>query len=241
MATTFDAVWARPVARDRGFFFAMALATAGTTIAGFVLAIAMRHSSFGAPWWVHVHGVTMMGWLALYVIQNALVWRGQVSAHRSLGMVGAAWSVWVVAVGATTNTWSAMTHRVPPFFETNTFLAMDYLTVATFAGLVWAGIALRGRSDWHRRLMLCAAIQVMTPGIGRLVPLPLIAPGWQIGVILACLVPFMLAALLYDLTTRGRIHPAYGWGFGAIIGAAALMRPLAFTPPMLALTKAIAG
>ncbi len=48
-------------------------------------------------------------------------------------------------------------------------------------------------------------------------------------------------AVAYDLVTRGKIHPAYIWGFGAITVSAALMRPLAFSPPMLALTAALTG
>ncbi len=230
-----------PIVRDRLFFLVMALAIAATTVSGFVLSIVMGHSSFGAPWWVHVHGVTFMTWLGIYVVQNVLVWRNQTSLHRKLGRVAAVYVGWMVAVGLSVNTLAAIHHRIPPFFETNTFLVMDWLTVLVFAGLTWAGVVNRARTDWHRRLMLCGAILVMTPGVGRLVPLPLIPPAYQLWVIWAVIMVFGAAAMIYDVVTRGKVHPAYFWGLGAITLATASMRPLAFTPPMLALTHYLTG
>ena len=226
----------QPIVRDRLFFFVMALVIAATVVSGFSLQMAAGRSSFGAPWWVHVHGVTFMGWLGIYLAQNFLVWRNDTLAHRKLGKFAAVYVGWMVLVGVSVNTLSAIFHRIPPFFETSTFLVMDWMTVLVFAGLTWAGVVNRERTDWHRRLMLAGAIEVMTPGIGRLVPLPFIPNAFQLWTIWACLLPFMAAAAIYDLRTRGRVHPAYTWGFGAITLGTALMRPLAFTPPMLALT-----
>lgn len=240
MATTAD-IHVLPIVRERLFFFVMALAIAGVVVIGFTTQLAFGRSTFASPWWVHVHGVTFMGWLGIYLTQNYLVWRNQTLAHRALGKLAAVYVGWMVLVGLSVNTLAAINHRIPPFFETNTFLVMDWLTVLVFAGLTWAGVKNRERTDWHRRLMLAGAIQVMTPGIGRLVPLPFIPHEYQLWTIWACLLPFMGAAVIYDLRTRGKVHPAYGWGFGAITLAVALMRPIAFTAPMLALTKYLTG
>jgi hypothetical protein len=240
MATTAD-VHTHPIIRDRLFFFVMALVIAGVVVTGFSIQLAMGRSTFASPWWVHIHGVTFMGWLGIYLTQNFLVWRGETTIHRQLGRFAAFYVGWMVLVGLSVNTLAAINHRIPFFFEPNTFLVMDWLTVLVFAGLTWAGVRNRGRTDWHRRLMLAGAIQVMTPGIGRLVPLPFIPPAYQLWTIWACLLPFMAAALIYDLRTRGKVHPAYGWGFGAITLSVALMRPIAFTPPMLALTHYLMG
>lgn len=224
-----------PVVRDRLFFFVMALIVAATAVSGFAFQLAMGRSTFHSPWWVHVHGLTFMGWLGIYVTQNWLVWRGDVIDHQRLGRIAAVYVGWVVLVGASVNTLSALNHRLPPFTTPNIFLTMDWIIVAVFAGLTWAAVKLRGNSDWHRRLMLCGAVQVMVPGIGRLLPLPLLGD-WLLWVIWAALLPFTAAALIYDLRTRGRIHPAYYWGFGAILLGVVLTRPIAFSPPLLALT-----
>jgi hypothetical protein len=229
-----------PIIRDRLFFFVMALVIAATAISGFVLQLAAGRSSFHSPWWVHVHGLTFMGWLGLYLAQNWLAWRGDVVDHQRLGRIAAFYVGWMVLVGVSVNTLAAIHHRIPPFFEVNVFLVMDWTIVAVFAGLTWAAVRLRGASDWHRRLMLCGAVQVMVPGLARLMPLPLMG-SWILWDIWAGLLPFVAAALIYDLRTRGKVHPAYLWGFGAILLGVALIRPIAFSPPLLALTKHLAG
>jgi hypothetical protein len=226
--------------RDRGFFLVMSIVIAATTVAGFSLQLGMGRSSFASPWWVHVHGITFMGWLGVYLSQNYLVWRGQVALHRRLGWFAAGYVGWMVLVGLSVNTLAAINHRIPFFFEPNVFLVMDWMTVLVFAGLTWAGVRMRKRTDWHRRLMLCGAIQVMTPGVGRLLPLPFMGT-WILWSIWAVMAVYIAVAMTYDLVTRGKVHPAYYWGFGAITLSVALMRPLAFSPPMLALTAALSG
>jgi hypothetical protein len=240
MATVMDGGRAQPILRDRGFFLIMAIAIVATVVSGFSLQLAMGRSSFGAPWWVHLHGITFMGWLGIYLAQNLLVYTDRVTLHRRLGLFAAGYVGWMVLVGLSVNTLTAMNHRVPPFFETNVFLVMDWMTVLVFAGITWAGVRLRARTDWHRRLMLCGAIQVMTPGVGRLLPLPFMGT-WIIWSIWLVMLVYVCIAMTYDLLTRGKVHPAYFWGFGAITIGTALMRPLAFSPPMLALTATLTG
>lgn len=230
-----------PIVRDRLFFLIMSLLIAATVVTGFSIQLAFGRSSFGAPWWVHVHGVTFMGWLGIYLTQNVLIWRNQLMLHRQVGKIATVYVAWMVLLGLSVNTLTAINHRIPFFFETNTFLVMDWLTVLVFAGLTWAGVRNRFRTDWHRRLMLCGAFQVMTPGIGRLVPLPFIPHEYQLWTIWAWVAVYAGIAMTYDVVTRGRVHPAYFWGFGAITAAVALMRPIAFSPPMLALTQYLTG
>jgi hypothetical protein len=226
--------------RDRSFFLIMAIVIAATVVSGFTLQFVAGRSSLASPWWVHVHGLTFMGWLLIYLTQNLLVWRGDVASHRKLGRFAAFYVGWMVLVGLSVNTLAAINHRIPPVFEPNVFLVMDWTTVIVFAGLTWAGVRNRNRTDWHRRLMLCGAIMVMTPGVGRLLPLPLLGT-WIVWTIWAIMAVYMSAAVIYDLATRGKVHPAYVWGFGAITLGVALIRPIAFTPPMLALTAKLMG
>jgi len=224
-----------PAVRDRLFFFVMALVIAATAFSGFVMQLSAGRSTFHSPWWVHVHALTFTGWLVLYLTQNWLVWRGAVVDHQRLGRIAAVYVGWMVLVGASVDALCARYHRVPPFFEVNVFLVMDWMILLVFAGLTWAAVRRRASSDWHRRLMLCGAIQVMVPGVARLLPLPLMG-SWILWGIWAALLPFAAAALIYDLRTRGKVHPAYYWGFGAIVLGLVLIRPIAFSPPLLAVT-----
>ena len=61
---------------DRGearFFFTMACVMAAVIVAGFSFNIATGRSSFSLPWLVHFHAFVMMGWVALYLMQNTLI------------------------------------------------------------------------------------------------------------------------------------------------------------------------
>jgi hypothetical protein len=88
--------------------------------------------------------------------------------------------------------------------------------------------------------MLSGAIVVMAPGLARLLPLPLLGT-WIYWGIWAGLLVYFAIAMAYDLITRGKVHPAYVWSLGAITIGTALINPIAFSPPMLALTARLAG
>jgi hypothetical protein len=131
-------------------------------------------------------------------------------------------------------------HRVPPFFPPGVFLVLDVTSILTFAGLTFAAIALRRDPAWHKRLMLCGTIMVMSPALGRLLPMPLLGP-WGSWAVSGTMLLYVLAAVLYDRGTRGRVHPAYAWGAGAIIATQLAIAGLSFTPPVLALAARLQG
>jgi hypothetical protein len=113
---------------------------------------------------------------------------------------------------------------------------MNTIGILVFGGLVAGGIALRRNADWHKRLMLCATVSILGPGLGRLLPMPAFgaaAPLVMFGVIAL----FAFAGPVMDLIVRKRIHPAYFWGVGAILLSMVLIGPLAFSPPAQAALK----
>lgn len=225
---------------ERTFFFAMAIAIAVTAVIGFSFAHLMGNSSFASPWWVHVHALTMMGWITLYLVQNALIWRGNVAYHRQLGVLAAVWSIWMVPVGFAVTAMSIAAHRPPPFFDMPFFLVMDWLNIVIFAGIVWAGLLMRGRSDWHKRLMLGGTIAVLGPAWGRLLPLPLFG-NYVVWPILVILLIYLAVAMIYDIRTRGKVHPAHYWSGGAMILFVVSIGPVASLPAVIAFTSSLIG
>ena len=224
--------------KERAFFFYMALALTATCVAGFLRSIYLGQSNFGEPWWVHLHGVSMMAWLVLFVTQNGLVASGHVAVHRRLGIVAAGWSLWVTAMGAMVLAMNTATHRTLPLFTPQYIIAVDGLATLAFLALTWAGIALRKRSDWHKRLLLSGTICIIAPGLGRLIP------GAWVGVhITYALFPihlmFFAVAMGYDVRTRGRVHPAYGWGLGALAAMTVLPNLVMGVPPVVALVHSL--
>ena len=224
--------------KERAFFFYMALALTATCVAGFLRSIYLGQSNFGEPWWVHLHGVSMMAWLVLFVTQNGLVASGHVAVHRRLGIVAAGWSLWVLVMGAMVLAMNTAAHRTLPFFTPEYIIAVDGLATLAFLSLTWAGIALRKRSDWHKRLMLSGTICIIAPGLGRIIP-----DGWVGLHITYVLFPlhlvFFALAMGYDLRTRRRVHPAYGWGLGALVAMTVLPNMVAGLPPLVALVHSL--
>jgi hypothetical protein len=215
MATTAEPQ--RQAADDRRFFLIMALVMAGAIAAGFSMQLAAGRSSFGAPLLVHVHAVVFFAWVVLYVLQSYFVASNRPALHRTLGWIGAAWVPVMVVVGTAVTVAMLRKGGVPFFFTPIYFLVMDILCVIVFAGLTAAAIVMRRRTDWHRRLHYCGMAYLSAPGVARLLPLPFMVPwvGW--GVLSAILV-FPLIGVLADWRRSGRVHPAWWWGIGAMIG-----------------------
>lgn len=204
------------VNQDARFLAAMAVAIAITVLVAFGLFAALGFSSFGAPWWVHVHAITMMGWVAIFLTQNLLIARGQMAVHRRLGLIGAAWSLWLVPVGLLTTYWCVTSGRTPPFFEPRFFLVMDWLNVLLFAALTWSGLALRKQTDWHRRLILGGTLTLLGPAFGRLLPLPLLGH-MIVPATTAVILIFLIVAMRHDQRVHGAVHPAH-WCTLAALG-----------------------
>lgn len=226
--------------RERTFYFRMSLVFLAAAVAGFGFFFAIGASSFASPWWVHTHALTMTGFLGLYVVQTWLVHRGDLGAHRRLGIVGAVWSVWLVLFSCWAITRTIALGRIAPFFTPNFFLVMDWLNMAVFAGMAGAALRLRNRSDWHKRLMFGAMLSLMSVAWGRLI-LPQFFDQRAIVVILVVLLGHLGAAMLIDRRLHGRVHPAHFWTAGALVVWVALTFVAADLPAVVALANSFAA
>lgn len=225
-------------ARERRFFFIMACVMAATIVAGFSLNIAMGRSSFAAPPVVHGHGVIFMGWLALYLAQAFTIASGRRALHIRLGKVAYVWIPLMVVAGGIIMLRSARVHGGPPFFALNEFLISNLALLVCFAGLALWSLRIRRHSGWHRRLMLVAVAVLTGPGLGRLLPMPLMIPyGWTASFLATLIFPAI--AMMADRRRHGRVHPAYWWGTGIYAGTFVISMLLAFSPLGYAITERI--
>jgi hypothetical protein len=225
--------------RERLFFLVMAIVIAVTVVTAFSLFLAAGISTFRSPWWVHIHAVTFMAWIGFYVLQNTLVFRNDIALHRRLGRIGAVYAAWMVLVGLVLTPLTLAVGRSPPFFTPAYFLALDVVNIVTFGALLYAAIRNRRRTDWHRRLMLCATICVVAPAIGRL----MVLSGTTVTAasMVALLLVYVVVAMLFDWVNRGRVHAAYFWGAGALVLMVAAVELLVVVAPFAALAGRIAG
>ena len=214
---------------DNGFFLGGAIAMTVVLVAGFSLQLAMGRSSFAAPPLVHAHAIVFMGWVGIYLLQNVFVATGRQGLHRRLGWIAAAWMIPMLVLGCAVTVAIARRGHVPFFFRPLQFLVFDPMTLLTFAVLTAAAIWLRRETDWHRRLHFCGMSMLLGPGFGRLLPVPLLAPwAWE-ATMVACLA-FPAVGMLADLRRSGRVHPAWGWGVAAMIGAVIVTEAITYSP-----------
>lgn len=223
----------------RSFYLVMSLLMAGVIVGGFSKTVPGDFTSDPAlPFLLHVHGAVFTLWVLLFVAQPAFIARGSLALHRRIGWLGAVLAAAMLVMGITATLYAVRFGLIPSFFPPPIFLTMNLIGIVVFAGLVGAGIAFRRRAEWHKRLMLCATISILGPGLGRLLPMGSFgaaAPLVMFGVIAL----FAFAGPVMDLLTRRRVHPAYYWGVASILLSMVVIGPLAFSPPGLALLEVV--
>jgi hypothetical protein len=218
------------------FFTIMAFVMAGVIIAGFSLNLAMGRSSFALPLAFHVHGVIFMSWLALYLAQALTIANGQRALHRQLGRIAYVLIPAMVAAGAMIILVSVRGTGGPFFFAQNEFLISNMAGLLAFGALALWALRVPRRWGWHRRLMLVAMSILTGPGIGRLLPMPLLIPNaWTIAVSISFIFPVI--GMLVDWRKDGEVHHAYWWGMAVNVGAFLASMALAFSPLGIALTE----
>jgi hypothetical protein len=230
----------RPLApgNEERFFLRAAIIMAATIVAGFSLDLVVGRSTFASPPLLHAHAITFMGWMVIYLLQNFLVASGRVDLHRRLGWIGVLWIVAMVILGTAVTVAMVRRGGVPFFFKPLQFLIFDPVTVLTFAGLTYAGVALRRRTDWHRRLNYCGMSLLLGPALGRLLPMPLLAP-WGYEILFAVILIFPAVGWWSDVRRTGRGHPAWRWGMLTIIGSVVLTEAITYGPAGGAIYNAV--
>jgi hypothetical protein len=223
----------------RSFYLGLSLAMAAVFVGGFSRTVPDDFLGTPAlPLLLHIHGAVFTVWVLLFVAQPALIARGSIRLHRRIGWAGAGLAVAMVVMGIAATLFAVRHRAVPPFFPATVFLVMNVIGILAFGALVAAGVRLRRRPAWHKRLMLCATISILGPGLGRLLPMPSFgaaAPLVMFGAILS----FAIAGMMADLIVRHRIHPAYIWGTGVILLTDLAIGPLALASQTAALVAMI--
>ncbi len=227
---------------DQSFFRRMAVGMSVFIVFAFVQFSARGFVEIPAiPWWVHLHAIVFVGWLALFVTQNVLAERGSLALHRKLGWLGVGLVVAMVVIGSFTSIWAIELNRQPPFFTQPYFLALTHVGVLCFAGLVAAAIIRRRETEWHRRLMLAATAMLLEPALGRVLPMPLLGGDTGEWYVMIVQLAVLAIAMQHDRKHLGTVHPALLWGAAIVVGDHVAVSALAQFPPVIALAAGFAG
>ncbi|HKG15489.1 MAG TPA: hypothetical protein VKB12_19365 [Pyrinomonadaceae bacterium] len=216
--------------RARLFFTGMAVAFVVTVFAGFARTYYLRPYFESRPLLavLHLHGLVFTSWIVLLFAQVALVAKRRTDVHRRLGIAGAALAALMIVVGVTTALVRAKVADVPPGSPSPlAFLTIPLGDMLVFAVLVGAGFYFRRRADAHKRLMLLATVSILPAAVARL-PFGFIQQFGPLAFFgLSDL--FIVPCLLYDLSTRGRLHRATVLGGLLIVVSHTLRIPVGQT------------
>jgi hypothetical protein len=220
--------------RTRRFYVGMAIAISITVFAGF------SRSYFLKTWYgtrelsglLHIHGLVFTTWVLFFLAQTVLVATGRTYLHRRMGIGGVVLAVLVVIVGIAVAITRAKTGVSPiPGVPPLGFLAIPFFDMVVFAVLVATALYYRHRLEAHKRLMTLSMISLLAAPIARMNFLPL-PPGPPTFFGLADL--FIVALLVYDLSTRGKVHSATIWGGLLIVASQPFRLMISGTAPWLA-------
>ena len=214
-------------AAERHFYSALALAALAVIFAGFATSYYLwpltRATHFPAgqpispslPLLVHVHAVAFSGWLILLTVQSHLVVRRDVTRHRRLGRLGAGLLPVMLLTGMMTAVIGARAGWNPggPYRDALSFMFVGVADLFVFASLTAAGLALRRRPEFHKRLMVLGTIGgLMWPAITRM---PYVAG--RLPLMFGLLGALVLAPAIRDLVVRSQARwLSLGVGLGIL-------------------------
>ena len=228
----------REGADDKRFFLILAWVMSLIIVAGFMFNLAMGRSSFAVPWQYHVHGVTFFCWIGIFLAQNTLITGGNVALHKRLGKLAYVWIPLMVVLGFTIMFTSMRRTGGPFFFDQNEFMVANSIGLVSFGGLAFAALRARRHTGWHRRLMFSAMAYLTGPGLGRLLPMPLMIPNaWRI--LIAATLIFPIVGMIHDKRTSGKVHPAWLWGAGVIVAGQLVAELIAYSSLGVSLTQQV--
>jgi hypothetical protein len=206
------------LASERKFYTRMALFLVFIVLLGFGPSFYLRGivPSYPRPNptlspWVIFHGAVFTAWMVLLIVQTQLIAARKHAVHMALGKLGMLFAIMMIPVMYLTAVWQVARANQPPFTDPLTWTIVPLATIIPFGILIWSGWDKRRNAQWHKRLMLCAAILVvMGPTIGRLP----VAPPTVVGFTIQLLAGFLLFVplILWDRKTLGHVHPATKMG-----------------------------
>jgi hypothetical protein len=240
----------------RWFYVWMAGAFLFVAVAGFAPTFWLQLPAgtfVGSPL-LYLHGLLFSAWPLYLLLQTTLAARGNVGRHRTWGLLGVSLATSMVLVGfAVAN--EVLAARLAAGFgdRARAFHIASTSMITLFGVFVFAAIVCVSRPEIHKRLMLLATVSMIPPAIARVFFAasvgigaglrPGLGPPRTIESVLAPSLiadALILAAVIYDVRTRGRPHPAYLAGGAIILIVQFLRGPVSTTAWWYSIADALA-
>lgn len=216
---------------ERRFYSGMALFLMAVVFIGFGPSFYLRdvvpaypRPNPSLPPSVILHGALFTLWMIAFIAQTQLVAAGRRDLHMKLGALSLLLAVAIVPMMYLAAVWQVARANQPPFTDPLSWTAVPLAVIPPFAWLVWEAWRRRREAQWHKRLMLGAAIIVVAgPAFGRIPMAPPIFWGFA-GQMLLGVVLLYGPMFIWDRRRLGRVHPATWTAF--LLALAATVVPL---------------
>ncbi len=227
------------VRTDR-FYVRMASAMLAVAVVGFAPTywVPLSRGTLVVTPLVHAHALLFFGWMLLFWTQTWLAAHERFGRHRELGVAGVVLACAMCVVGVATATGALERAEAAGFGRAGrAFSVVSFTALLFFAVLVAVAVLNVRTSATHKRLMLVATASLLQAGVGRwfslfLRPPNAVGPPPVIATVSSGLATDLLvvAAMIHDRRTRGRVHPVYWIACAALVALQVLRVPLSTTP-----------
>jgi len=218
-------------ASERKFYSRMALFLVFLVLLGFGPSFYLRgivpaypRPNPSLPPAVILHGTVFTLWMGLLIVQTQLISARKHAVHMQLGKLGMLLAVLMIPVMYLTAVWQVARANQPPFTDPLTWTIVPLAVIIPFAIVVWNGWTHRRDVQFHKRMMLSAAIiAMMGPAIGRLPIAPPTVAGFTFTLLLG--LALFIPLFVHDSRRLREIHPATKLGFA--MGVVTVVIPMA--------------
>ena len=157
---------------ERSFFLWIAILFPLTVLIGFAPTYYLKPLFTSPPiprLLIHVHGLVMAAWVALFIAQVYLIRSNRIKVHQRLGMLSIAVAATIGVTGLATAVAAAKygSTSMPPGVKPLEFLVVPFFDVIVFAVLFAAAVYYRRNAPNHKRLMLLTVLNFLPPAIAR--------------------------------------------------------------------------
>jgi len=217
------------------FYVRIAATSLAVALAGFAPTYwaPMARGALHVPPLVHVHATLFFGWTLLFLVQTRLAAAGRIDHHQELGVAGVSLATAMCIIGPMTAINSIKRFDALGFArDGRAFSFVSFIAILDFAVLFAIALMNFKRPAIHKRLMVILTASLLPAAIGRWFVLFFKPPG-ALGPppLLVVIPPSILADLLivagmvHDRRTLGRVHPVY-WVAGGALFVVQMMQPV---------------